>query len=155
MCGSYWYWLHAGFACFHLSSRQASINYFLISGLNIYVRYSTLGLHFHRSLCFCSDLGVPHRSEFFDSPLPLPESSSLCSWDWAYHVSLFTCDRKSCYFFRCMLLRTYLRYLKKKSWFFIFLCLWDKRWWILNKTGKGICSDICIYTCLWQECNDK
>lgn len=114
-----------------------------------------LGLHFHRSLCFCSDLGVPHRSEFFDSPLPLPESSSLCSWDWAYHVSLFTCDRKSCYFFRCMLLRTYLRYLKKKSWFFIFLCLWDKRWWILNKTGKGICSDICIYTCLWQECNDK
>lgn len=40
-CGCYWYWLHATFACFHLSSRQANINYFLITGLKIYVRYST------------------------------------------------------------------------------------------------------------------
>lgn len=37
----YWYRLHATSACFHLSSKQANINYTLISGPKISVRYPT------------------------------------------------------------------------------------------------------------------
>lgn len=118
VCSCYWYWLHATFGCCYLSSRQANINYIVISGPKIYVRYSdyispepcasAVILEF---LLDVSSWATPFHCQRALAKSSLPRDS----WDWEYHVPLSTCDRKSCCFFKCMLLRAYLKYLKKEK----------------------------------------
>lgn len=72
--------------------------------------------------------GCSENFSIFDTGTPCMLNFYLPSY-----ISLSTCGRKFCYFFKFMLSRTCFKYLKITIGSLSFSTPWGKRWWIINK----------------------